>query len=401
MEQDAVLHRGNPDRGSLGGEVVDGIYGSHVIKRSLYPWDACYGGISLADFINPAHWAENDWTRLDGPIAPGDLIFLDTETTGLAGGTGTVAFLIGLGYITDEGLLIEQHIMRDYDEESAMLHDVAEVLRRRRVLVTFNGKSFDWPLMESRLIYSRIKPVSWGDLHIDLLHIARRLWGRKLDSCSLSSIERHILGRFREGDIPGADIPAVYFDYLNSRISDAMMKVIEHNMWDIAAMAAMCVLIGSLYSRPEAMCDAYELFGMARDYERLKQYDDAIRCYKTCIDRGGTLALVQEAKRRLAYILKREQRPNEAFCIWEDLACQEGIFTIFPFIEMAKYLEHKAKDYQRALECTDTALKRTEQALGLSGGGRYGVYENLRQEILNRRQRLLKRLERDDRQWGS
>jgi len=389
------------DRGNLGGEVVKGIYGSHVVKRSLYPWDTYYGDISLADFINQVSQADITWTRLDGSIMPQDLVFMDTETTGLAGGTGTVAFLIGIGYITEGGLQIEQHIMRDYDEESAMLHDVVEVLRRHRVLVTFNGKSFDWPLLECRLIFSRIRPINWDDLHIDLLHPARRLWGKKLDSCSLISIERHILGRFREGDIAGADIPAVYFDYLNSRIPDNMLKVIDHNKWDIAAMAAMYVHICSLYNQSELLCSDYELFGMARDFERLRRFDDAIRCYNACIEKSKSVPLTHDAKKRLSYLLKREQRSKEAFALWEDLARQEGDFIIFPFIEMAKYLEHKAKDYQRALDCTEKALKRAEQAQRLSGGGRDGVYGNLRQEILYRRQRLLKRLERDDRKWGS
>ena len=379
-------------RGALGGQIIETPDGCFVRKRFIYELDTTYGNINLlglpASDFSDSEW----WTRLEQSFHPKDIVFLDTETTGLAGGTGTYAFLIGLGYITDQGLVIEQYVMRDFDEEYPMLQSVIDTLKRFRVLVTFNGKSFDWPLLESRLIYSRLRTISWENAHLDLLHISRRLWGRSLDSCSLMSIEETILGNVREDDIPGSQIPQIYFEYLDSRDTEMMIRVMQHNEWDIAAMAALLLHVKSLYENPATRADAYELLGIAKELERNHRIQQASACYQGCIRKSNIHSLTLEAKKRLAYLTKKHEGQGEAMEIWADLARDEGSLLIFPLIEMAKYLEHRKKDFYEALKCTEKAI--------LLAGMRSNGSFRLRDELSARRRRLIKKLERSTRQWG-
>ena len=381
------------DRGDFGGIVIQGTHGEFVLKRTVYAFNSYYGNIPLSDLLSATFQDIQWWTRLDGDISLEDIIFLDTETTGLAGGTGTIAFLIGLGYITKDGLVVEQYLMRDFDEELPMLTAVMDVLQRYKVLVTFNGKSFDWPLLESRIIYSRLRSISWEDAHLDLLHTARRLWSMRLDSCSLISLEENILGKNRIGDISGALIPNIYLDYLNTRKPDDMLQVIQHNEWDIIAMAAILAHITGLYNNHSDRCDAYELYGIARDLEREQRITEAAACYRACIDAAEKSSLLMEAKKHLGYLLKRHEGPQVAVDLWLDLAGREGNLLIFPLIEMAKFLEHKEKDYPCAFDYTEKALEIIDVGKGT-------ISDRLKHELLNRKQRLIKKMERTEQLWG-
>ena len=152
-------------RGDFGGKVIEGSEGAFVRKRTIYGMGSSYGKVDLSQLPALDFSKSSWWTRLDANFNIHNIVFLDTETTGLAGGTGTYAFLIGLGYIDDQGLVVEQYLMRDFDEEYPMLKAVMETLKKFRVLVTFNGKSFDWPLLESRLIYPGLE-LYLGKMHI-------------------------------------------------------------------------------------------------------------------------------------------------------------------------------------------------------------------------------------------
>jgi uncharacterized protein YprB with RNaseH-like and TPR domain len=373
-------------RGDFGGQIVEEADGFFVRKRTIYEINTSYGKINLSGLMTSEFPNSRWWTRLNQNLHSRDIVFLDTETTGLAGGTGTYAFLIGLGYVTDQGLVIEQYLMRDFDEEYPMLHSVMKTLKKFRVLITFNGKSFDWPLLESRLVYSRLGTITWEDAHLDLLHTSRRLWGQRLESCSLSSIEKSILSHVREDDIPGSQIPGIYFDYLENRNPDMMKRVIQHNEWDIAAMAALLLHVNSLYQDPMGRGDAYELLGAAKELERNYKIQEAAACYQRCIQISQKHSLTVEAKKRLAYLKKRYEGPEEAMDIWIDLIKEEGNLLIFPLIEMAKYLEHGKKDFQKALKCTDRAI--------LLADARSGNSSKLREELFARRRRLIRKLER-------
>lgn len=383
----------NLKKGSFEENVIRTAEGEYVRFRTVYGFEQNYGRVKLSDLLTSSFDDCQWWTRLEKRFRPKDIIFLDTETTGLSGGTGTVAFLIGLGYIEDDDLVIDQYFMRDFDEEYPMLQAVLEILNRYKVLVTFNGKSFDWPLLESRLISSRIRPKSWEDAHLDLLHIGRRLWGAKLENCSLISIEENILDQHRSDDIPSYLIPNIYLDYLQTRNPDKIQQVIRHNEWDIAALAALLTHTSWLYYDPKNRGDAYELFGIAKELERNHRIHEAALCYKACIDTAPNHPLMLNAKKQLAYLTKRYKGPQEAMNIWADLAGERGSLLVFPLVEMAKYLEHKEKDYQKALECTERAIALVNNTKSYSS-------QRLKGELSYRKQRLIRKIERSRKQWG-
>ncbi|MGC1491540.1 MAG: ribonuclease H-like domain-containing protein, partial [Candidatus Acidiferrum sp.] len=175
---------------------------------------------------------------------PARWLFLDTETTGLAGGTGTYPFLVGIAWWDAGGLQVEQFFMRDFSEEHSLLHELAARLAQRPVLVTFNGKSFDWPLLENRYTMTRSIPTPHLSAHLDLLHPARALWKLRLGSVRLTDLERGVLdaprlGWHREDDIASVLIPQYYFDYLRGGSSEPLVGVVHHNQMDLRGLAAL------------------------------------------------------------------------------------------------------------------------------------------------------------------
>ena len=383
------------DRGDFGGTIAVNAYGSHVVKRTVYPADWYYGRVPLASLtaFDPASFLPV--VGLEGGAALKELVFLDTETTGLGQGTGTVAFLAGLGRFRPEGLLIEQFLMRDYDEEASMIFGLMEALRGCRLLVTFNGKSFDWPLLQNRMVFSRLRPEQdFDSAHLDLLHLSRRLWGKILESCALGALETHILGHSREGDIPGQAIPGIYQAYLTTCREAEMHAVIQHNEWDIAALAALLARLGHLFSDPEDRADPWELLGISKIYAQNGYRLEAAGAYLACIRKAAGSAPGPEAQMRLAYLLKRGRQFKEAYSLFAALSERSGNLSIAPLIEMAKVLEHRDRDYGQALAHTEQALQ-----LAVSCGLREG--DKRLHEIKKRRGRLLSRLERMDGAWGS
>ena len=382
------------DRDRLGGTVASGPDGVFVRKQTIYGYEESYGRIPLYDLQNAVFTDSFWWTRLDRDLCPKDIVFLDTETTGLAGGSGTVAFLVGLGYVGEKGLVVDQYLMRDFDEEVPMLQAVADQLRRHSILVTFNGKSFDWPLLESRMILSGVPPIHWVNAHLDLLPVARRLWGARLPDCTLSTLEKEILSQHRTDDIPGSMIPDIYLDFLKSHAPGKMRQVLQHNEWDIAAMAALLVHFAVLYHDPETDRDACELLGIGKELERAHRIRQAEVCYRKCIGLSPH-PFVLHAKKRLAYLTKRYRGPQEAMELWADLAGKEGSSLYFPLIEMAKFLEHQEKDFPGALECTEKAIRLANRFSDSDIGSK-----RLQAELLHRRQRLMEKMRRRMEQWG-
>lgn len=174
--------------------------------------------------------------------------FLDTETTGIAGGTGTCAFLVGIGRVTDRGFSVRQYFMRDFGEEASMLHAITRDLEDCEVLVTYNGRSFDQPLLESRYVLARQKPPFARLHHVDLLHGARRLWKLRFDSCRLVELENRILGFERENDVAGGMIPQFYFHYLRTHRMSALQGVFHHNVLDILSLACLTAIVPQCFS---------------------------------------------------------------------------------------------------------------------------------------------------------
>ncbi len=319
-------------------------------------------------------------------IQPEDILFIDTETTGLAGGTGTVPFLIGAGYFEGNDFIIRQYFMRDFPDEPAVLHDFEDLLRGFKAVSSFNGKCFDVPLIHARYMMNRMNTRILDLPHVDLLYPARRFWRNVLPDCRLGTIEEQILGHKREGDIPGELIPYVYFDFVRGQRLERMKPVLHHNNEDIATLAMMTARICCMLREPLTYChSAYEMAGAAKCLDEHGMLDDAVACFKKAAAMACQNDITAyQIRKQFSALLKRENRIAEAVEHWREMA--EWDIEPHPRIELAKYLEHTAKDFAQALIHTEAAL----QQVTLSGMDRQNGVSLL--DLEHRRARLLRKL---------
>jgi uncharacterized protein YprB with RNaseH-like and TPR domain len=281
--------------------------------------------------------------------SPGRMLFLDTETTGLSGGAGTVAFLIGLGwFLQDGGFMLEQYFMQDYDREADMLERLCERLERASMLVTFNGKCFDAPIISSRSIINRIRPPLDRLTHLDLLHPSRRMYRRRLGSCSLGCLEREVLGVVRDGDIPGSEIPDIFFRYLRDGDFTRLEQVLAHNRQDILSMALLMDALCRAWRDPGSLNEPWDLYSCGRICEE-RSDPRAVQCYAR--------ADLPEARRALAAWHRRRGEWDEAIALWHDIV-RRGESGIYAYVELSKYYEHRARDPETALAISEKALNR-------------------------------------------
>lgn len=347
----------------LGGQICRGEAGCCYLWETRYPAEHLHGQCRMKEGLAlPSRLLRMLNAEVPSGLDPHDLLLLDTETTGLSGGTGTVAFLIGLGTFEGDAFVIRQYFMRDYDEEAAMLEEMNRRMEGRRVLVTFNGKAFDWNLLLSRFTFQRIRPACRDPIHLDILYPARKIWKLKHESCRLSYLEEQVAGFVREDDIPGAKIPGVYFQYLQDRNPDELKKVVTHNAWDILSMLVLLVKIASMLDNPLELTDgSRELLGVGRIFEDCEQLELMTDCYQWC--RTSEDHLVREmAARRLADKHKKNQNYALAVETWEDMLDKASVFNYYPMLELAKYYEHKAKDISRAAQVVEKAIRDSNQA---------------------------------------
>ena len=284
-------------------------------------------------------------------VSPEDFLFLDTETTGLSRGAGTVAFLVGLGFIRNKQLIVRQYLMRDYDEEIFVLRRVQDELSHAKVLVTYNGRAFDMPLLLNRFIMQRMRVNVDSLPHADLLHTARRVWKLRLSCCKLSALEEHIYHEPRIDDLPGAEVPQRYFDFLKTRNFTLLEDILKHNAQDIATLVRLLYTLAELHENPMSAEFLQDIFSLGRVYERRGRIQTACACYRAA-DGGSMSALSRE---RLAYCCNRDHEPLEAARIYEKMisAHQGGAK---PYIALCKILEHKLKDIDRAADVARRAL---------------------------------------------
>jgi uncharacterized protein YprB with RNaseH-like and TPR domain len=290
-------------------------------------------------------------------------LFLDTETTGLSGGAGTVAFLVGLGFIEGGVLTVEQLFMRDYSDEPELLALLVERMRRFACAVTFNGRAFDLPLLRTRFTLNRVEPVP-ELFDLDLLHPARRAWKLRIESCRLGNIEDKILGAPRENDLPGAEVPERYFAFLKSGDMALIDDIVRHNRQDIATLAHLLAELDRVYARPEEQTHAQDLYSLARALERQGESARARELYRLSAvpRRGGTLAGVRaeavagEANRRLTRLCLRADDAEAATRTLEQMIAR-GQMGAWPHVELSKIYEHRVRNMRRALEHARLALK--------------------------------------------
>ena len=313
---------------------------------------------------------------------PRRILYLDTETTGL-GGSGTVAFLVGLGYLTDEGFEVHQFLMRDYPEEPYLLKHVAAGLGRFDVLCTFNGTTFDVPLLESRFLMNRMDRSCLELPHLDLLHMCRRLWKLRLGRCNLGRLEEVILGKPREEDIPGSEVPQRYFTYLKTGQMELLDDILKHNAQDIASLCVLLNHMADLYLHPEKIRFSEDVYSMGRALERVDKTEQARKCYRLA-SRGR---MGDRASSALAVSYRRAGQREEAAEVWREMI-RTGRGGAAPYIELAKYEEHIRRDLPAALRLTEQAMVRLSEP----GLGRDATVQEMKNELQYRWQRLKRKL---------
>jgi uncharacterized protein YprB with RNaseH-like and TPR domain len=288
-----------------------------------------------------------------------DALFLDTETTGLAGGTGTMAFLIGLGWFEDGQFHIRQILARDFGEEKAALAYLSEIAGQKKFLVTFNGKAFDVNLLTARFILNRLRSDLSSLPHLDLLHPSRRILGHRLENSRLATLEAEVLGVEREDDIPGWEIPQRYFDWLRQRDGRLLAAIFEHNRLDVISMASLTAHLTEILTAQELMqnVDAADYLAAARLLSKRRDSCGVEKILNMFDDRGCN-EISDVSKKELSFLYKRNGRWQEAAQIWQELvtAMPPDYSTIS---ELAKWLEHHVRDYQRAKDLVEKALNQT------------------------------------------
>lgn len=286
------------------------------------------------------------------------MAFLDTETSGLSGGTGTFAFLVGVGRIARGTFSVRQYVLRDLSEEQALLSAVASELSDCDALVSFNGKCFDVPLLEARLRLARVDLDLVGRAHFDLLFPARRLFRRSLENCRLATIEREVLGVRRGPDVDGSAIPALYFDYLRTRDARPLASVFRHNVQDILSLATLMCRVVRVVEDPLRRAGGAELASVGELHDRLGNSDIALACLEAALAGPLSPEPRRRALERLSLLYKEREEWDEAVAGWTEMAGlpEPGVF---PFEELAKYHEHVSRDRAAALRWTERALALT------------------------------------------
>jgi len=288
-------------------------------------------------------------------FTPRDGLFLDTETTGLSGGTGTVAFLVGAGWFDGRDFRTLQLFARDFGEERAVLAFLRELAGDKKFLVTFNGKVFDLGILSARFILNRFADPLISLPHLDLLHPSRRIFRHRLESCRLSSLEAAILRFHREGDVPGWEIPQRYFDWLRRRDGRLVADIFEHNRLDILSMAALTIHFSRLLGEeaPGGEHHPGDCLAAARLFQDRRRVPEAQAVLEGIVAGNGDAA--GEAKRRLSLLHKRNARWDEAVRLWQEMV-DENPGDLFAAEELAKCFEHRLKDFGQARNLVERAL---------------------------------------------
>lgn len=312
-------------------------------------------------------------------------LFIDIETTGLAGGTGTCAFLIGVGYFYENKFLIDQYFMRNFQEEEGMLKLLSDFAKDFNYIISFNGKNYDIPLIDTRLILSRLRPTFSNKVQLDLLFPSRRIWRERLENCKLITLEQQILKFKRtELDVPGELIPGIYFDFIRTQNPDPLYRVFYHNEKDVLSLVGLTYILHRRFSEPLLSFreDVLDLFSLGRFFYRVKDMEKAEKCFNISLK-----APLPEPKRihsalSLAFIHKKKGDFSKAIPLWES-AIRSPQFYLLPYVELAKYYEHKEKNFSIAMKYVNEALGRIQS---------YRITDIA--ELRHRRSRLERKLKR-------
>ena len=353
------------------GELVGDEESRFFLVRRDYPLDHQQGDLRLGDALQclSAHVAFSACDPALADFNPQTALFMDTETIGLAGGAGTVAFLVGVGYFQGGTFRLEQAFMRDFDEEEPMLRYLDGLFRGRSAVVTYNGKCFDVPLLRTRFIQNRLPFRLDAALQYDLLHAARRFWKRRLGDCGLANIEREVLAVRRHGDVPSAEIPELWLDYLRTRDARPLEAVFYHHKTDILSLAGLMGRLSNDLSAPQGkgFAHAEERISLLRLYFMQKNYPEVLEYGQRLLEDETHATLRCECLYYMGMACKRLEQWLAMEEAWT-LLLAEDPRNLIARAELAKYYEHRARNLLEAERiCAETiALLETRSAFSPS-----------------------------------
>jgi uncharacterized protein YprB with RNaseH-like and TPR domain len=337
----------------LRGDWHDTVHGPVFVRDEWFPLDHRHGAAPLSAALDAAPGALAHLLASDRAPQPDRLAFFDIETTGLSGGTGTWVILAGLGSYEEGAFRMRQYFLADLAYERAMLAMLAADLSRFDGLVTYNGRSFDMPFVQTRMVLARV-PYRYQEMpHFDLLHAVRRLYRHRLDGCRLAEAERHLLRIRRVDDVDGAMIPGLYFDYVRAGRAAPLRPVFRHNAEDVLSLVGVLAACARLLSTDDL--DPDDAIAAARWWERVGDAVRAASLYRSALpwlEGGDDWAWVAARHARLC---KRARRFDEALPLWSKL-WEAGEASAG--LDLAKHFEHRRRDYARAREITLALLDR-------------------------------------------
>ncbi|MBM3136996.1 MAG: hypothetical protein FJZ98_02290 [Chloroflexi bacterium] len=369
---------GNNVDSFIPGEWVESNNGRIYVVKQRVPYGSKHGNTTLKQHTSVKQ--TNDFWDVDGvlDLKMEDIVFLDTETSSLSIGAGALIFLFGCCYFDKEGLEVLQVFIEDPSHETLFLTYIGNTLEKFKCLATYNGKSFDIPVLRSRYILNRIPHELNGFLHIDLLHISRRIWKYDLDSKKLSDIEKNVLQFTRgEEEIPGWLVPQIYQDFVQTGNAEPLKGVFYHNEIDVVSLAGLFLKIENMLSSNQLQGN--EPLSLGEIFHRARKYELANEYYKKALEYDSNDVIREKTLVNLAYSLKKQGKLKETCSIWEELAQAENLTAC---VELAKFHEHKEKDWVSALEWTEKAILISEKLSAL----------RLREELAHRKSRLILKL---------
>ncbi len=387
----------SPDRrisgmpgGSLpDGEVEETAGGSHYVIRNVYGEDHFHGKVQIGRLSPEELSTLLDLARCTHSAIERDrIVFLDTETTGVSGGAGMCPFLIGLGFFRDDEFHVVQYFIRDFDEEPSMLLALGELLADFDIIVTYNGQSFDLPLVENRCILSRLdKPFSHM-AHFDLLFTARRLWRNGHGSCRLTALEQKLLRFMRGPDIHGSMIPRAYFEYLLHRDPTPLKSVFSHNIYDILSLAALAIhACDRVVTEPAPLDDPLDVYSLGRVFDTVKERDRSVECYELALTSPLPPLIRLRALERLSVLYRRKGAHEKSVEVCEQLMAHPE-FSLIGYEGASIFYERRARDLASASKVLDDALIRVAGIKRL---------ERRAARLEARRERLLRKADRNQR----
>jgi hypothetical protein len=349
-----------------------GVTAGYTIRTHVWPLDRVHGLCSLADAV--------EFGRAAGP-GGASIAWLDTETTGLAGGTGTYVFLIGVATVQAGSIALTQYFLRDLAAEPEMLEAVGDHLRRFDALVTFNGTRFDLPLLQTRFLLCRMRAALETGAHLDVMNLARRLWHRRLGGYSMALLEQMILRVERAGDVPGWMIPSLYVQFLHTSDFDLLEPVFTHNAQDILSLVALHGVAGDVLAHPERVPVAVDWFGLGRLLDARGRTEPAADCYRLALEDERDPGVRRRAVIALARYYRRTGRLEALLALWNH-EVEAGVLVRWQALErLAMVWEWELHDPRRA-------LAQADRALAAVAGNPTDVHERL----VHRRERLLRKV---------